>query len=525
LAKKTKKQKKLPERIIDVHTHLFNARYLPIEGIVAGILPADLRRLATLLDRLLNSITGSSHDEIKETATKSIAALKLARDQTFADAIWQVTKREVAFRSAAYAAIAAETHPPLKLRESAAERLTTDSLFNLLLEIEREYRKEQGIDNVHTDALRIISQLPESEVIPTRPMDLKSASSFLEDGFEHFGKAVRWLLLKVARLARHDWWNDAENLLEFFFTILKSEEEVFAELQKNYGKDSPKRFYVHHLLDMENGYKPPDPPFYPFYPTQLARMEKLCAGSGGKLFACAGFDPRRDDWEAIADDAIRRNFVGFKFYPPMGYRAANNDDPIIEKRLDDFFQYCITQKIPVFTHCTPNGFQSYDGSGENGHPKYWRARLKKPGFEKLILCLGHAGGGKQDNAGIHSPGWFALNDDEWNSVDNFAKIVTELCVRFENVFCEFAYLDELLYDAAFARAFVTNMKRAFQTKDTYQFSDKIMYGSDWHMPNMIDDTEQYLKFFLKLFQKEPFVKHCEAFFWKNAVKFFRRDLH
>lgn len=76
----------------------------------------------------------------------------------------------------------------------------------------------------------------------------------------------------------------------------------------------------------------------------------------------------------------------------MGYRPS--DDAEHKKTLNKFFDWCVQKNVPIFVHCTPEGFQTSKKLGLNAHPKYWREILKERRWNKLRLCFGHAGGGQ-----------------------------------------------------------------------------------------------------------------------------------
>ena len=159
----------------------------------------------------------------------------------------------------------------------------------------------------------------------------------------------------------------------------------------------------------------------------------------------------------------------------------------------------------MFVHCTPIGFRRRKGL--NAHPKHWRALLEHERWRDLRLCLGHAGGGRASNLGVSSAGWMADNDAEWRDADNFARIVADLCATYPNVYCELGYITELLDDPTARELLVANIERARaeaqQNGRPHDFLDKVAYGSDWHMPSMVDNTERYLDVFVDIMNRPP----------------------
>jgi len=318
-------------------------------------------------------------------------------------------------------------------------------------------------------------------------------------------------------------WGEAENYLEFFLTMLKSEEKMLEKLLAGYGNGLPPVQISHYMMDMQMAYALNKLPYYPFHPVQLDRMQTLQRASPARVFGFSAFDPRRDDWRTRAEDALAKGFIGFKFYPAMGYKPTGND-PDIQTRIDAFFDFCVEHEAAVFVHCTPQGFQTRLKQGANAHPKHWCDVLANTRWNALRLCLGHAGGGRMENGNLKSPGWMAESDDEWRDADNFARIVTELCVTYPNVYCEVGYITAL-FENDKLEVFVANIERARKAANEanrpYDLLDKIAYGSDWHMPDMVDNTRKYLDIFMGIMNREAYRSYLDRFFWQNAYRFLK----
>lgn len=265
------------------------------------------------------------------------------------------------------------------------------------------------------------------------------------------------------------------------------------------------------------------PPYYSFHPVQVDRMQTLQRANPSRVFGFSAFDPRREDWRMRAEESLAKGFLGFKFYPAMGYKPTGND-PDIQARVDAFFDFCVEREAAIFVHCTPQGFQTRLKQGANAHPKLWREVLGNDRWSSLRLCLGHAGGGRMENGSLKSPGWMAETDKEWADTDNFARIVAELCSTHLNVYCEFGYITALFEDDK-REIFVANIERARRSAKEgnlpYDLLDKMAYGSDWHMPDMVDNTRKYLDVFLEIMNRETYKSYLDQFFWKNAYRFLK----
>ena len=183
----------------------------------------------------------------------------------------------------------------------------------------------------------------------------------------------------------------------------------------------------------------------------------------------------------------------------------------------------------MFTHCTPEGFEAVVGkTGPNAHPRFWELALtKKPGRENLFICFGHAGGGERKIGDVVVRGWLSSNENEWDHDDNYARWVVDLCRRFPNVYCEIAYLHEIIHDDAekahFKNRLITEYQRPVTGEHPYPVKDKVMYGSDWHMPSMVNDIDKYLDDIVEIFSASPLSEHAKEFFAGNAFNYLRLE--
>lgn len=510
-----------PPVVVDIHTHVFNLRYLPLKGIInswIGKRSWYTDMLASLAANILHEITGSPFAE--QAITEVGADLNQER---CAQAVWSIVSYEVSQRLASLTHMAISINPDdLNYRDALLANMTQDALMRSLLELENLYSRMGGT----TDG-RAAARDSEKERISRQRAQVDSLriqlgqADALDAISERFEKPVRWLLRQIAKLSEKSkvWWDFGTNRIAFFFLLLRDEKSILRSLRRSYRGNQNLKLFVHYMMDMQYAYDPPDRPYYEFNPTQLERMTDLARESKGKLIGFAAFDPRRADWKAIANKAMKLGFIGNKFYPAMGFMPCGNKDKVIEKRIFDFYKYC-GSNIPIFTHCTPLGFESGAGSGVKAHPKNWRTVLEG-GHSDLRLCFGHAGGGWQENGKIKSPGWFARNNDEWTSKDNFAQIVVELCKEYPNVYCEIAHMMDILQSKTYRDAFEKNFIRELTSSDgKFRFADKVMYGSDSHMPDAMNETAAYLDYFSGLLNRvDPSGRLGKQFFVANAERY------
>lgn len=84
-----------PRRIVDLHTHLFNARYLPLASIIADAMKKDESVLANRVAALLEKITESSYKEPNLLFEELHFLDERARNEYRIEQIWKITQHEL----------------------------------------------------------------------------------------------------------------------------------------------------------------------------------------------------------------------------------------------------------------------------------------------------------------------------------------------------------------------------------------------------------------------------------------------
>ncbi|BBB70178.1 hypothetical protein UNDYM_5925 (plasmid) [Undibacterium sp. YM2] len=535
----------LPNKIVDLHTHLFNARCLPLPGIFANALnkDADNSWVARHLSTIIFKITESEYspENLQENFLVDTDYVDRLSDTIEAHIVGEIEARNVQFRELADQ----EKHPLV-----VAHDITQD-LKNLQKALIDEYENNQDCEI--REAVTSLKEVPEN-------------LQFTKQSFSGWIEMIIGVAIRILN-KEQDVADDIENYGAFIYSMLSAEKHMAETLIERYGviaPDYPPITLVHHMMDMQMAYvvKPDTTqemvsPYYPFYceyvqqedennGDQISRMKQVHA-QYPQTIGFLAFDPRRENCMDVFKFVQNGEFKGFKFYTSMGYLPANDPVAEIRDRVHTFFEKCAALDIPVFTHCTAQGFQTRAKLGLNAKPKNWDAVLEA--FPKLRLCFGHAGGGKQthvtskDTGGkvdLISLGWSATKD-EWNGPDdyvikgvtyyNFAKDVVRLCRTYENVYCEFAYITDLIEghgdECAKARAclvdnlvYVIHESQAVEAP--YKFENKMAFGSDWNMPSMVTHPKQYLQVFLEIFDAGgPLANYREQFFHENALNYMK----
>lgn len=165
--------------------------------------------------------------------------------------------------------------------------------------------------------------------------------------------------------------------------------------------------------------------------TRYSRLA-LRKGSPLQLHTFAGYDPLKHaderlsgrtshfetmlDWVDAAPESASHRIIGFKLYPPMGFRPSSNRDfdvstgdraarevrngwqwglgrigAEIDASLDMFFRECARRDIPLLAHAA-NSQEAMSGAGAKASPGHWieRAKIVRDwGGNPLRVCLGH----------------------------------------------------------------------------------------------------------------------------------------
>ena len=479
--------------VIDIHAHTFNALYLPLRGIALGrnqdFLPVPVLGDAVALI-LVNALVARALEN-------------------------QEPARFIA-RSAAPAALAL---PP----GSIAAQLGLD------------YRTGR----------------PQALATPTAEDRAVRAALADDDNFrklaalfgvvEHSPSANRdRATLSVARVS---------DVVAFLRALVSSDTDLRAQAPRDF--DDGVELFVHHTMDMARTYaqEPDNSTFWSFRPKQIERVRKLDHSpvSDGRFLHFVAFNPFNAEPARPAGgwrnsvlfteirDAVARGAWGVKFYPPAGYRPAHNAPPrrpghptlaaqwdsryghLSGPDLDELnyalFEFCADNGIPVFAHCGTGEFQAAACYGEMmAHPAYYRSvleRLRDAG-KSVRLCLGHSGG---------PAFWFGLPDAE---LKEWGEQVYELCTRFPDVYCEVGILAEVAESSARAR-FTARLTALIQRPvplGGYDFGAKIMYGSDWFMPDAAGRQADFLGGYREVFLANTVLAaRYRDFFAGNALRY------
>jgi predicted TIM-barrel fold metal-dependent hydrolase len=279
------------------------------------------------------------------------------------------------------------------------------------------------------------------------------------------------------------------------------------------------------------------------FPHQIDIMERLSVFTYGRVHAMAPFDPMREvaedagfraehgagphfPFESITDAVLYRGFVGVKLYPVMGFRPARNaglpadtwqkawlpswmTKPItiggrtqsfgawMDAKLERLYQWCEDNDVPITLHADNSQgpdrifdmfpFDATWADVFSNHPK-------------LRVNFGHAG----------SP----------TNISRLYERITPYMQPGNHVYGDLSYPNGAL-DAPVNLA--ATLKNILTTQPT-DLHDHIMYGTDWLMLLIANNSESCLRIFeqaLTLLDQTPHsgISYADRFFAGNAIEF------
>ncbi|HMO49817.1 MAG TPA: amidohydrolase family protein [Kiritimatiellia bacterium] len=418
--------------MIDVHCHLFNARYLPLVGVLRS--RKVPKRLAEGLARAMVTVTG--RDPLLDASTRAGSV----RASTASRAV-----------------------------DKSREQLFKDIMANLSNESLDDPESAQWIDQHEP-------HLHDEDRRPTRAGNARAGR---RGPHRQRNRNNRRSSLKKWIGVATEVIDTAEAAINFLADLARPETLMVQRLLKA----SPGvHTFVHLMMDMEYAYN--DHPDIDFL-DQIDRMARLAGQSPVNIIGFVAFETFRPDGLELVRYAIeKKDFRGVKYYPSSGYLPVGNTDRMIPDHLAragltgremdrlnlEMFDYCLQYDIPILTHCTPGGMDRIPGkSGHLADPKHWIRFLEEyPRFQKLRLCLAHGGG---------EAGW--LEDVDPSQGMTFFHDVVHMVQRYDRVYTDLSHLGGVMEPAK-----AMYFKKALESLiDRYpKLSHRLMYGTDYPMP-------------------------------------------
>lgn len=505
--------------VVDVHVHTFNARYLPLRGILLGKRDA-LFPVTTVLS---------------DNCSRLIAQALVDRTE-----LGSIPGQKGVARVPDTSSIRAREHPGplcrvfLDLIDKAIAKGAWDRRMTMM-------QKLQIVDDIARD-------MSLSERIAVRA----AASMMGMDEHTWGGTETEKSVTGIQAAVRFLW-------------IITQNDPQMAQLFREMHQGAPtkgKITLVSHMMDLGPVYaqESDGEALLHFDTQQVRRMEYYQNQPGSGLYYFVAYNPYRTQVGGGGSDAplalvqeayYRHGAKGVKIYPPSGYRAAGNDIPprprtlftrqpgiqwdqrygrfgaTIEAKnqqldagMTRLLEWCIKEDVPVFAHCGYGEFEARKRYGEHhADPYYWEKFLEAhstPGRPcTLRLCLAHAGGGDY---------WFGTGKHA-----KWGERVYDLCVRYPNVYCEISTEDSIL-DPERQAFFVDRMATLFSKSDgaakskeaRYPFSRSLLYGTDWFLPDK-GKPRAVLLATQQAFLHPNLKPHYKAYFSGNAKRYLKLD--
>jgi predicted TIM-barrel fold metal-dependent hydrolase len=394
----------MPPKIIDIHSHVFNAAYLPWQGV---IIAAVGRKLWWVIDKLVRAIPGSYTIEQVLAASSADLAGRMDLTELDLDRVAPLLGR-----------LSGSTKMPARFVGEAGEKA----------------------------AVRLIEEFLEL------PVEERGDGTYAIAGPRKWGRKilqiVKWVWMLLRKTPR-----EIAGTLRRAFPEVSLFVHLMMDMENHYPSKPPKIGSIKVQVETL------------FHELQVEPLRFLVFVAWDPFRSQPEFQGVDGSAMEIIEHAIGRGCAGIKFYPPNGYAADQNETLRLAKDAPDghllneanrqLFTYCIGKGVPILAHSQPGELQAHEGFAEFSHPKYWATVLKQPEFAQLRLCFGHAG----------SDDWFSdLSDDDFDK--SWAGQIVQLCQDHDNVYCDFGALTEL-YDQKRRSIFIERMKKVLAAKPKF----------------------------------------------------------
>lgn len=468
---------RLTSKVIDAHSHIFNASDLQVGGYLRGPIAYSFQEpLRTILQLLAEPVEWFA----KHASLSAYSEMKVLSSVTFSS----------------------ETDSRSKLKQlaSAHKEWAAMKLMSLINGTEVEGRINSYLFSHARDFGKQIVKLNEK---------------YLLDAFE-YGAAIE----PTARGA-----DLLKGMFAFIGFILSPRYSNLMDYQKGYA-ESDNSFGVDGcysaLVDFDYWIGNCDHTVSRLR-DQILLTKRISDLSDGYMKPLVAYNP----WTDIEDgdesislviDAIKNhNFKGVKIYPPMGFFPSNNannpnlptdakfpDLQKLDEKLSYFFAKCRELDIPVMAHSNESMGRkpSHD---ELGGPQGWRSFFNDGGNAGTKINLAHIGG--------ESGGGSAAN---WTK--QFAEIMAQDSAS--NLYGDLGF-----WDGAVARD-QEAIKRLVEllhipVSNNQIVADRIMFGTDWFMLARTGNWSEYaFEFQEALVNANVSQNILDKIFFKNAERFF-----
>lgn len=227
---------------------------------------------------------------------------------------------------------------------------------------------------------------------------------------------------------------------------------------------------------------------------QIDLLSKISRLTNGKILGIAGCNPwaNHEDPQrlaAIEEGIATKGLIGVKLYPPMGFQPwenkAHDNDPdwwpdnappngfgtTLDGQLQKIYKLCLERKVVIMAHANDSNGAGPDFA-KRADPALWDEVLKN--LNDLRFNMGHSGGYEK-----------VTNDDRW-----FLDAL-RVARTFSHTYMDFSHFGEI-YSSKKRK----KLAKAFRRHQAD--SAKFMYASDWYMLVSQKNYEEYLSNFMQM---------------------------
>ncbi|MEO5912960.1 MAG: amidohydrolase family protein [Luteolibacter sp.] len=498
--------------IIDVHVHTFNARYLPLRGVIEGKRDAGPPVTWLISDRCSAVIAA---DLCSRTVLAPYGGHSFARSMEMS------TNGKGDFSIAC-------------------------AVFSSLI--------NKGIQKgVWTSGMSSKAQLAALDKMAEEDLNLSERLAV---------RATGRMMGMEEHMDNADQMDGVKTILRYLWTLTQSDASLI-DLYRNLHEGTQHAGdikIVSHMMDLAPVYnqKPDGVNLIDFEKEQIPRTRAFTQQHTQGATYFVAYNPYRDYWNGgkpgdalriVKEAVLKKGASGVKVYPPSGYRPApapagseplakfpserptpfftrfpgkqwdarygplgKDADEKLYAELDALLSWCETNRVPVFTHCGHGELEARKGYGlAHANPVFWRGALQR--HPDLRLCLGHAGGGDF---------WYGCG-----KLSSWGREVFELCATYPNVYCEVTSGTEVLdkHRRAYFVEKVSGLIAESQDKSKFahDFSKKLLYGTDWPQPDA-GDPKAVLQGVQLCFLHPKLHCYYADYFHRNAEAYLGRKL-
>ncbi|MFS6538224.1 hypothetical protein V6D52_13080 [Idiomarina loihiensis] len=211
--------------VVDAHTHLFNARYVPLQGILEswGIWKIP----AKLISKLAYSLTASS------TLKERLESFSVTSKKGATEKICNEFAHLVCIEIEHYLLEEGNSDP--ELAEAYQEQFINSELYSVLKEIHQYYGDSESAQELELDYIKTKWTF--------------KAETQVQDKISGWFSGIHKMIERMLRKSL-EFLEDAADKIDFVLNMLRSEVGIFKRLEGYYDNFSERYVFFHYMMDM-----------------------------------------------------------------------------------------------------------------------------------------------------------------------------------------------------------------------------------------------------------------------------------